>query len=229
VNRPGDQQLGISRVAAPLRMQVVEALRRQITEGRFKPGERLTERTLCDLAGVSRTIVREALRQLESEGLVEVIANRGPVVRRIGLQEAREIYEVRQALESLACRLFAERAPEPRRAEVRRILGDIEASAAGGDLDAVLRHKNRMYDVIAEHCGNDTLNTVLQPVLARINLLRTRSVAMPGRIGQTVREVRMMVDAMTRGDGPAAERAAALHVANACTAAMTALQQDTEA
>ena len=212
-------------MAAPLRKQVVDALRLQITGGRFRPGERLVERTLCELLGVSRTIVREALRQLESEGLVEVIANRGPVVRQIGLDEARQIYEVRKALECLCCRLFSERATPQQRTELRRILTQIEASAADGDLDIVLRHKNRMYDLIAAHCGNEVLTSVLQPVLARISLMRVRSISLPGRIDSTVREVRRMVEAMVEGDADAAELATATHVENACAAAITALQQ----
>ncbi len=63
--------------------------------GRFKPGERLIERELCDMMGVSRTAVREALRQLESEGLVENIAKRGPIVARITRTDAISIYEMR--------------------------------------------------------------------------------------------------------------------------------------
>ena len=67
----------VERVAAPLRHQVIESIRNAIVTGYFKPGERLLERRLCEMIGVSRTLVREALRQLESEGLIEVVAHRG--------------------------------------------------------------------------------------------------------------------------------------------------------
>ena len=73
----------IERSAAPLRQNVVDALRTAIVEGRLAPGARLTERELIEMTGVSRTVIREALRQLESEGVVETIPNKGPIVRKL--------------------------------------------------------------------------------------------------------------------------------------------------
>lgn len=73
--------------------------------GRFRPGERLPERELCEMTGVSRTLVREALRQLESEGLIHVIPHRGPVVDRLSPEQARGIYQVREELEALTTTL----------------------------------------------------------------------------------------------------------------------------
>src|SRR5690606_20358437 len=87
--------LKVLHVAAPLRQQVLENLRGEILSGHFKPGDRLIERERCDLMGVSRTAMREALRQPESEGLVENFANRGPAVAKITREDAKGIYEVR--------------------------------------------------------------------------------------------------------------------------------------
>ena len=70
----------VEKVAAPLRHGVTESIRYAIALGRFKSGERLPERALCEMTGVSRTLVREALRQLESEGLIKVLPHRGPMV-----------------------------------------------------------------------------------------------------------------------------------------------------
>ena len=85
----------IATVAAPVRSQVVEMLRAAITSGQFAPGQRLIEKDLCDLMGVSRPSVREALRQVESEGLIVTIANRGPTVSQ--LSEARYRQHLRGA------------------------------------------------------------------------------------------------------------------------------------
>jgi DNA-binding transcriptional regulator YhcF (GntR family) len=103
--------LAVRALAAPLRQQVVDRLRAAVIAGDLAPGQRLTERELIDRVGVSRTVIREALRQLESEGLVETVPNKGPVVRALSRAEAVDLYRIRASLEALAARLFIERAP----------------------------------------------------------------------------------------------------------------------
>ena len=87
----------IRRSAAPLRREVLEALRASIVNGRLAPGARLIERELIGMMGVSRTVIREALRQLEAEGLVDVVPNRGAIVRELTVDEARDLYAIRAA------------------------------------------------------------------------------------------------------------------------------------
>lgn len=99
--------LRIAAAAAPLRQQVVSAVRDAVAEGRYLPGERLVERELCELMGVSRTCLREALRELENDGIVTSVPNRGVIVSTIGLRDAREIYEMRAMLEGLLAERFA--------------------------------------------------------------------------------------------------------------------------
>ena len=89
------------RIAAPLRAQVEEVLRRAIAEGDLASGDRLVERTLCERFGVSRPLLREALRQLEAEHLVEAVPNRGIVVARPTIEDALQLYQVRAELEAL--------------------------------------------------------------------------------------------------------------------------------
>src|SRR5208282_6157425 len=90
------------------RERTVAALRQSILDLHFEPGQRLIERELCEMTGVSRTSLREAIRYLEAEGLVQTIPNRGMVVATVTLEDARQIYQLRGAIEALACRLFAE-------------------------------------------------------------------------------------------------------------------------
>jgi DNA-binding GntR family transcriptional regulator len=98
--------------AAPLRQEVVRLLREDILGQELLPGDRLTENALCDRYGVSRTVVREALRQLETENLITMRPNRGPIVAVLDEQEISAIYEVRRSLEGLAGELFAARASD---------------------------------------------------------------------------------------------------------------------
>src|ERR1700688_5088920 len=102
----------IHKSAAPLRRQVLEELRQSIIAGRLVPGARLIERQLIAMMGVSRTVIREALRQMESEGLVANIPNKGPVVRELTLAEANDLYSIRAVLEGLSARLFTDH-PSP--------------------------------------------------------------------------------------------------------------------
>ncbi|WP_405117456.1 GntR family transcriptional regulator [Phaeobacter sp. BS23] len=96
----------IDKAPQTLRDIVQDRMREAIIDGHFAPGERLVERPLCDQLGVSRTVVRETIRYLEAEGLVEIIPNRGPVVARLSWDQARQIYDVRRQLEgSAAARL----------------------------------------------------------------------------------------------------------------------------
>jgi DNA-binding GntR family transcriptional regulator len=88
----------IRRSAAPLRHQVLDFLRHSIISGRLTPGSRLIERELIEMMDVSRTVIREALRQLETEGLVATIANKGPVVRELSSAEAKDLYAIREVL-----------------------------------------------------------------------------------------------------------------------------------
>lgn len=89
----------VRRVAAPLREQVLELLRADILAAEFAPGQRLVESRLCERFEVSRTVIREVLRQLESEGLVALVPHRGPVVAELTRADAKALYEVRGALE----------------------------------------------------------------------------------------------------------------------------------
>src|SRR5438067_1216231 len=106
------KSLRVSRDAPTLRELTTETIRDAILRMHFRPGQRLVERQLCADTGVSRTSIREALRQLEAEGLVERAPGRGLLVAAISMDEARQIYEVRAALEPTFARLFVKRATD---------------------------------------------------------------------------------------------------------------------
>ena len=110
---PGnDLAAQVERVAAPVREQVADLLRREIVELRLRPGQRLVERELIERIGVSRTTIREALRQLSAEGLVTTIPQKGAIVAIPSPKEAAEVYEVRALLEGAAAKECAENATD---------------------------------------------------------------------------------------------------------------------
>ncbi|AEA28548.1 transcriptional regulator, GntR family [Pseudonocardia dioxanivorans CB1190] len=206
---------GVTRVAAPLRMQVVEQLREMIVSGDYGPGDRLVEAPLCEHFGVSRTVVREAIRQLESEGLVTIIANRGPVVAELTVTDAQALYEVRASLEGLAGRLFAERAGPEQRAELRSAVEGVAAAFEQTNLRVRLAAKDRFYEALIDGAGNEIVRQTLRGIHARVQLLRGLSLQAPGRAQDSLEELRRIVEAATSGDGEAARLACEDHVRQA--------------
>jgi DNA-binding GntR family transcriptional regulator len=202
--------LDVQRLAAPLRQQVVDHLRRAIIEGRLAPGARLTERELTEMMRVSRTVVREALRQLESEGLIAIIPNKGPVVRALTLAEAKDLYQIRAVLEGLAARLFTEHASAEQVKRLSEALDVVVKSYARADAQQILETKNRFYDVLFEGAGSETLSSMLNTLHARIWRWRALGLSHPERSTQrskeSVRNLRAMLGAIRKRDPDAAER-----------------------
>ncbi|WP_431236221.1 GntR family transcriptional regulator (plasmid) [Mycolicibacterium psychrotolerans] len=205
----------VRRDAAPLRAQVLRLLRDAIVAGEFAAGERLVERTLCDRFEVSRTVVRETLRQLESEGLVEILPQRGPVVATVTAEDAAALYEVREVLEALAGRAFAERATARQRAILDRRMADVEATLEKSDLSKVLAAKDAYYDALLDGAANPVLRNTLRGIHARTSLLRSLTLCAPGRTSDTIAELRAITTAATRGKAEAAWTASAEHVRSA--------------
>lgn len=214
----------VSRTEAPVRQQTVNNLRNAIVEGRFKPGERLLERELCNLTGVSRTSIRESLRQLEAEGLIKVIPNKGPVVATVSVNEARDLYEIRQVSEGLACRLFAERAESSAVEALAKTVELLEKATSEGDMKNVMDTKNAFYEIILEGCGNALIRLFINSLHARIAVLRSMSLSHQGRALESLSEIKCILEAIQRRDPSAAWDACVNHVNKAQSVAVQALR-----
>jgi DNA-binding GntR family transcriptional regulator len=213
----------VLRVAAPLRQQVIELMRAAIADGRYASGDRLIERELCERLGVSRPILREALRQLEAEGLVRTVPQRGIEVVTLTVEDVRQIYQVRAALESVAAAEFVTHASEAQWSDLAQAVDAFEAAAAEGVPTRIRAAKTRFYDTLMAGCGNPTMAQILKELHNRILLLRGSSLAEPGRLPHTVLEVRAIHAALAARD-PAAVRAAyEAHIEAAAKATAAAL------
>ena len=221
-----DDELRVSATAAPVRTQVLRVLRNAIATGRFKPGDRLIERQLCEWTNVSRTSVREALRHLESEGLVTSTPNRGPVVTRVSAEQAKNIYLVRAALEGLAGRLFAENASEAQIKQLAQVVHDLRLIATGELTDtAIPELKDQFYDLLFAGGGNDIAAELFGSLNTRIAMLRWTTLSQPGRNLAMVDELEEVVEAISRRDPAAAEEACIRHVNNAAKVALSILER----
>jgi DNA-binding GntR family transcriptional regulator len=212
-------------LAAPLRMQVIELLREAILSSEYKPGDRLVECDLCDRCGVSRTVIREALRHLEAEGLVEIVPNRGPVVSSLGIEDARGLYEVREAVEGLAAKLAAQRATPAQRLALGRALKRVESAYRRGNLREEVAAKDEFYEAMFAAAGNPVVPNVLRPLHARMQMLRGLSLQSPGRTDESLAELRKIVEAIDAGDGAAAQEIACEHVRLAAEVALARFEE----
>ncbi len=216
-------ELEILALAAPLRTEIETRLRTAITQGRFHASERLIERELCEMLGVSRPSLREALRQLEAEELVTLVPNRGPIVAQITVDEAREIYEMRATLEGLAARLFTRRASDAEVAQLRQALRELKKAETANSSELMLDLKSKFYEVLLAGCGNRVLRRVLVQLHNRIRLLRAEILV--GRFKTALAEVGRIVDAIERRDADGAYRASIDHIDRAGEVAIDALER----
>jgi DNA-binding GntR family transcriptional regulator len=223
----------IQRSAAPLRRDVVDALRTAIIEGRLAPGARLTERELIEMTGVSRTVIREALRQLESEGVIETIPNKGPIVRKLTRDEAKDLYLIRSVLEGLAARMFVANATREDIAALSQALDETAIAYRDGDPENVLNAKNRFYDILFRGAGSETLSSMIATLHARIWRWRALGLGHPrrsrGRSKEAVKGLRDLLKSIERRDADEAEEIARLEVSNAAKEVMRILGEDQQA
>lgn len=217
----GTGSLRVNHVAAPVRAQVVEAIRAEIISGALKPGQRLVERELCERLDVSRNTIREACRQLEAEGFLVIPPHKGPVVAQLSDAEARAIYEVREALECFAVRLFVERAPDEKVRRLQDAFGKLETAHRSGRVSSMLTAKNRFYDVLYSGAQNDVLHAQARLLHGRLAQLRARSLAHPGRPTTSIEEIEAVVAAIAARDADTASARWREHIHNAAAVALS--------
>lgn len=221
----GRENQAVGSIAAPLRRRVEDALRQAITSGEFSPGERLRERDLIERLKVSRTSLREALRQIEAEGLVALEPNRGPVVTTVTYEEVEELYEVRSVLEAQACSGFAERGSNAQMNLLREIFQQMNAAGLAQDVKRTLELKSQLYNIILEGCGNRLIGQMLSQLHNRAMLLRRTSLSEPTRLQEMLHEISTLLDAFAAHDAKAAWAVSVHHINQAKRTALKVMRQ----
>lgn len=200
----------IKKAAAPLRLQVLDELRQSIISGRSAPGTRLVERELITMLGVSRTVIREALRQLETEGLVATVPNKGPIVRELSISEAKDLYSIRAVLEGLAAQLFTQNATDGDIAKLEHALEETARAYDNDDPNLILETKNRFYDVLFNGAQSETLSSMIGMLHTRIWRWRALGLSHAQRSDMRSKEsiagLRAMVAAIKQRNGDLAEK-----------------------
>ncbi len=217
--------LRVVRPLVSLKKQAVDRLRGAIVAQQLRPGDRLVERELCEMLDVSRTLVREALNQLEVEGLVRIIPHRGPIVASYTATETISIYEVRASLEEMAGKLFVERSSAKEQLALQHALDKIKQAYRDPGNSDRLTIKSEFYLVLAEGTRNPVLVEMLRLLHGRVTTLRAATLAYPGRAEKALKELTEIVRQIKKGDAEAAGKACRRHVENALAVAVEILSQ----
>ena len=190
-----------------LRGRLLDALRTDVIKGRYPPGYRLVERDVADAYGVSRLPAREALQALRTEGFLEVRKTRGLVVRGWTERDVTELFDIRQALEAMACREAAENRTDDDIAALRGAADDADTAAERGDSSAAHDANALFHQLLVTASHNRTLGEIMAPILYRVQWL-VRQIPDPHTVSA---DHHHLVDAIAEGDAPAAERLAIDH------------------
>ena len=196
-----------------LRERIVARLRQAIITGDLAPKSRLIEPELARQLNVSRTPLREAIRQLEAEGFVTTVPRVGCSVSEITPQDAADLYAIRTVIEGLAARQAAEN-PDPGKREVlEKILSELASRTA--DYRQYHEISGKFHDIIVELSGNRRLQGIYQSLAQHVSRMRTLSLAVRGRPEMSLRGHRRIATAILRGQGAEAERAMRAHIETA--------------
>lgn len=194
---------GLSVPRQALHQEVAVRLRQLIVEGRIAPGAKLNERALSERLHVSRTPLREAIKMLAAEGLVELLPNRGAVAAQLTAQDVADTFEVIAGLEGQAGELAAERITPAELDEIRALHYEMLAAFTRRDLSAYYRLNARIHERINAAARNPVLTQVYANVNARLQALRFRSNFDERKWQRAVQEHEAMVELLARRDAPA--------------------------
>lgn len=217
---PNELSIKVDRSSKTLRELTLDKVRMAILSQYFKPGQRLIERSLCEELGVSRTVVREVLRHLETEGLVQSVPQQGPIVAVIDADTTRQIYEVRSLLEGHAAAGCAQKATPKDIEAMRQSLTNIDAAFARKDYQGVMEATTSFYRTLFLAAGDTMAWEIVSLLNARINRLRLITISSSGRAVAAPSEMFVLLNAIERRDAAAAALTAREHVQTAQTIAM---------
>ncbi|MGI6128720.1 MAG: GntR family transcriptional regulator [bacterium] len=198
-----------------LRSSIFLQLRDDILKGRFEQGENLVELKLATQYGVSRTPIREALRQLELEGLVKYQPNRGVVVEGITTEDVNDIFIIRERLESLVATWAAKRITPEEVKKIKEVLDLQEFYTAKDDVEQVTRLDTEFHRLLLEASKSKSLRYALGSMLDYVEQARYRSLRVPGRIHNSVGEHRAILEAVVAGDSELAGERMSNHMRTA--------------
>jgi len=195
-----------------LRGRVFNKLREDILSGVYRENDELKENSIATELGVSRTPVREALRQLELEGLVTMIPNKGAYVTGITSKDMHDIYMIRSSLEGLCAKWACDHITQTQIEELEEILYLSDFHAKKNHNEQMVELDNKFHELIYEASGSKILYHVLSDFHHYVERIRKITLAMPSRASQASQEHAAILEAIKKRDGDLAEQLAYEHI-----------------
>jgi DNA-binding GntR family transcriptional regulator len=196
----------------PRREETYELLKKAIIKGDIEPGVQLIETDLAQRLGVGRTTVREAIRKLKSEGLIETHPEKGLIVNEFTYKDIEEIQGIRMVLERYAARLAAERVKDEELIQIEDVLDQSKESLQRGDMDKVLKLNTRFHNLINSISGSSRLQGMIYELHESILNYQRAALNTVGYAEQALKEHRMILDALKMRNPDMAEVMASQHV-----------------
>jgi len=202
----------------PLPQEVTDQIREMIRKGHLEQGQKISEVEFCEELGISRTPLREALRVLAGEGLIDLVPRRGAWVSRPTIGEIQDMFEVMAVLEGLCARMAAEHLTEAELAELETLHHALEDAYRARDEEQYIQANHAYHGLVQELADNQTLNAIVSGLRQKIFLYRYRQLYQPDRFDQSIREHRELLEAFQGRDGALAEALMKRHLQRQCEA-----------
>ena len=215
------------RVAA-LPQEVAKRIREMIRKGILKEGDKIVENPLCQAMGISRTPLREALRLLSSEGLIELIPNKGAFVAQPSMKDIREMFWVMSILEGTCARECAKKMNEKGLKKLDNLYKKLEKHFQEKNHEKYMAVNHKYHTLVQELAGSKVLSEVINGLRQKILLYRYRQIYQPNRLETSMQEHRDLQDAFRKKDPEAAERLMKEHLIRQCEALESAYSETLE-
>ncbi len=201
-----------------LHQEVADRIRELIRNGHLKKGDRIVETEICQLLGISRTPLREALRVLSAEGLIVIVPNKGAHVAEPSMQEIREMFDVMAILEGVCARVAAEKMTDAQFKKLRQLHEKLEQHYQAGNDQKYLKVNHEFHVLIQTIAGNKVLDEVVNGLRQKILLYRYRQLYQPDRFDASMQEHRDLFKAFKSRNPDKAERMMKKHLMGQCEA-----------
>lgn len=189
-----------------LRERIVEFVKDAIIKGRLKPGERVPESELAEMFGISRTPIREAFRQLESEGFITFTPRKGAIVSPITDKDVIEFYAIKGLLEGYAAKMACCKLSTEEIQGMEELNAQMAIAAEKNDAKSFFKLDNQFHDVFLKICGNDKLYNLVHTLVQQFERFRKTSLSLSGRMRSSVKQHNEIIEAFKKRDVDLVER-----------------------
>ncbi len=189
-----------------LRERIVDSIKEAVIKGDLKPGERVPEPDIAKKFGISRTPIREAFRQLETEGFITVTPRKGAIVSPITDKDVRDFYAIKSVLEGYAAKAACSKLTEKDMQKMESLNEQMIRCAEKNDAKTFSKIDNQFHDVFLKACGNEKLGKLLHMLVQQFERFRIASISLPGRMKESVEQHVDIVDAFKKKDADLVER-----------------------